>query len=202
MAGHTVAVVAGEPGNVKLTDASDLALADLVAANALGLEAGARVGTGSDWHRLVPGRSLVLCGVDVPFDRGLDGWSDADVATHALMDALLGAVGERDIGHHFPPGDARYEGASSIELLRSVAALLDSRGFAASSVDITIVAEAPRLSPHVDGMRETLARALGLGADRVSVKATTTEGTGPEGRGEVISATAVAVVTHGERGRK
>jgi 2-C-methyl-D-erythritol 4-phosphate cytidylyltransferase/2-C-methyl-D-erythritol 2,4-cyclodiphosphate synthase len=195
MAGRRVAVVDGEWGNVKITTPEDLALADLRAADAAGLGPDSRVGTGSDWHRLVPGRRLVLAGVEVPFDLGLDGWSDADVATHAVMDALLGAAGERDIGHHFPPGESEYEGASSMTLLERVVAILDAGGFAPASVDVTIVAEAPRLSPHIDRMREIMAAALGLPPARVSVKATTTEGCGPEGRGEVISAAAVAVVT-------
>ncbi|MFH1502407.1 MAG: 2-C-methyl-D-erythritol 4-phosphate cytidylyltransferase [Candidatus Eisenbacteria bacterium] len=194
MAGHPVAVVEGEPGNVKLTTPYDLELAALRAADALGFVPRARVGTGSDWHRVVHGRRLVLCGVEVPFESGLDGWSDADVATHAVMDALLGAVGERDIGHHFPPGEAKLEGASSIGLLETVVSLLSSKGFSASSVDVTIVAQAPRLSSHIEAMRGNLARALGISPSRVAVKATTTEGTGPEGRGEAMSATAVAVV--------
>jgi 2-C-methyl-D-erythritol 2,4-cyclodiphosphate synthase len=194
ISGGRVAVVEGEPGNLKLTTPFDLELAELRAGSGAGLRAGARAGTGCDWHRLVGGRRLVLCGVEIPFDRGLDGWSDADVATHAVMDALLGAVGERDIGHHFPPGDPRYRGASSIELLRSVAEIVSSHGYFPSSIDVTIVAEAPHLSPHIDAMIGRLASALGIGPGRVSVKATTTEGTGSEGKGEAISATAVAVV--------
>ncbi|MBD3348832.1 MAG: 2-C-methyl-D-erythritol 4-phosphate cytidylyltransferase [Candidatus Eisenbacteria bacterium] len=194
LAGQPVAVVEGDPSNLKLTDARDLELAALLGASRLGLDADARVGIGSDCHRLVEGRRLVLCGVEVPFGRGLDGWSDADAATHAVMDALLGAAGERDVGHHFPPGDERYERADSTSLLREVVDLLRREGFCVGSVDLTVTAEAPRLSPFIDDMRRTLAEALGVGSDRVSVKATTTEGTGPEGAGEAISATAVAVV--------
>lgn len=194
MSGHRVAVVAGDRANVKLTEEWDLEVARLRTAAETGLDADARVGTGSDWHRLVPGRRLVLCGVEIPFEKGLDGWSDADVATHALMDALLGAVAERDIGHLFPPGDTRFEGASSTGLLKSVVELLDSRGFSTGSVDVTIVAEAPRLSPFIDEMRGVIAGILGVDRGRVSVKATTTEGAGREGSGEVISATAMAVV--------
>ncbi len=194
MSGHAVVVVAGEPGNVKLTHPSDLEAAVTRAAEASGLDRPARVGIGSDVHRLTVGRKLVLCGVEVPFDKGLDGWSDADVATHAVMDALLGAVAERDIGHHFPPGEEEYRGASSISLLRKVVRLLRSMGYVPSSIDVTIVAEAPRLAPHIDAMRHTLAGATGLSSGDVSVKATTTEGTGAEGAGEAISASAVAVV--------
>ncbi len=194
MSGHPVAVVEGEPGNVKLTHASDLEVAGLRVGRATGLDRPARVGIGSDLHRLVAGRKLVLCGVEIPFDKGLDGWSDADVATHAVMDALLGAVAERDIGHHFPPGDEEHRDASSIGLLRKVVKLLRSRGYTPSSIDVTIVAEAPRLSLFVEDMRRALADATGLALREVSVKATTTEGTGAEGAGEAISASAVAVV--------
>ena len=194
IAGGRVAVVAGEPGNIKVTDEWDLEMARLRCAGDAGLDAEARVGTGRDVHRLLEGRRLVLCGVEVPYEKGLDGWSDADVATHAVMDALLGAAGERDIGHIFPPGDERYKDADSVGLLRAVVELLLAKGLEVGSVDVTIVAEAPRLAPHIDRMRGTLAEALGVGPERVSVKATTTEGTGAEGRGEAISAQAVAVV--------
>lgn len=194
MSGHPVAVVDGEPGNVKLTHAADVEAAGFRAGGTAGLDRPARVGIGSDLHRLVTGRKLVLCGIDIPSDKGLDGWSDADVATHAVMDALLGAVAERDIGHHFPPGNEEYRGASSIGLLRKVVKLLRSRGYAPSSVDVTIVAEAPRLSSFIDAMRRSLAEATGMEPGAISVKATTTEGTGAEGAGEAISASAVAVV--------
>jgi len=194
MAGGRVAVVDGDPGNVKVTDAWDMELASLRCAVSAGFDTQARAGIGSDCHVLVDGRRLVLCGVLVPFPKGLDGWSDADVATHAVMDALLGAAGERDIGHLFPPGDERYRDADSIGMLREVVELLASKGLAVGSVDVTITAEAPRLAPHVGSMKDVLADALGVGVERVSVKATTTEGTGAEGRGEAISARAVAVV--------
>lgn len=194
LAGGEVAVVDGEPGNRKITLPSDLAGARLRENHRLGLDARARVGTGSDCHRLVPGRRLILCGVDVPFEKGLAGHSDADVATHAVCDALLGAVAQGDIGRHFPPGDPETEGISSLVLLERVARIVEGRGCEVGSVDVTIVAEAPVLAPHIDGMRRTLADVLGADVDCVSVKATTTEGTGPEGRGEAISAIAVAVV--------
>jgi 2-C-methyl-D-erythritol 4-phosphate cytidylyltransferase/2-C-methyl-D-erythritol 2,4-cyclodiphosphate synthase len=194
LAGLPVAVVDGEPTNVKITTAADLEEARARANRALKLDPAARVGVGFDFHRLVRGRDLVLGGVAVPFDRGLDGHSDADVATHAVCDALLGAAAAGDIGVHFPPGDPRFKGVSSLTLLRRVAEIVRDRGFAVGSIDVTIVAEAPRLSPLADEMRRALAGALGIDAASVSVKATTTEGAGPEGRGEGMSARAVAVV--------
>jgi 2-C-methyl-D-erythritol 4-phosphate cytidylyltransferase/2-C-methyl-D-erythritol 2,4-cyclodiphosphate synthase len=194
LAGGHVAVVAGEPGNVKITTAEDLDAARLQLASGAGLDAQARVGIGCDWHRLVPGRRLVLCGVEIPFEKGLDGHSDADVATHAVCDALLGAVAAGDIGHHFPPGDPKYQDISSLVLLERVVGIVRERGFAVRSIDVTIVAEKPKLAPHVSAMRERLARVLGVPVDAVSVKATTTEGTGPEGEGRAMSARAVGVV--------
>ena len=194
LAGGRVAVVTGEPGNVKITTAEDLEAARLRVASGAGLDAQARAGIGCDWHRLVPGRRLVLCGVEIPFEKGLDGHSDADVATHAVCDALLGAVAAGDIGQHFPPGDPKYKDISSLVLLERVVEIVRARGFAVRSVDVTIVAEAPRLLPHVDAMRKTLARVLGVPVDAVSVKATTTEGMGPEGEGQAMSAKAVGVV--------
>ncbi len=154
-----------------------------------------RVGTGYDVHRLVEGRPLILCGVDIPYEKGLLGHSDADVALHALMDALLGAAALGDIGLHFPDSDPRYAGASSIMLLRRVNALLEGAGYAPYNVDITIVAQRPRLRGYIDAMRANVAGALGLPIDRVSVKATTTEGLGFEGEGLGISAQAVALIS-------
>jgi 2-C-methyl-D-erythritol 2,4-cyclodiphosphate synthase len=152
------------------------------------------VGIGYDLHRLVPGRRLVLCGVEIPFEKGLDGHSDADVATHAVCDALLGAVAAGDIGQHFPPGDPKYKDISSLVLLERVVEIVRSRGFEVRFVDVVIVAEKPRLAPFVRQMRATLARVLGVPVDAMSVKATTTEGLGPEGRGDAMSARAVGVV--------
>jgi 2-C-methyl-D-erythritol 2,4-cyclodiphosphate synthase len=137
----------------------------------------------------------VLCGVRIPFEKGLDGHSDADVATHAVCDALLGAVAEADIGVHFPPGDPRYKGISSLVLLEKVADIVRGKNCRIVNVDVTVVAERPRLAPHVPEMRQSLARVLDLDVEAVSVKATTTEGTGPEGEGLAISSSAVAVVT-------
>ena len=153
-----------------------------------------RVGHGMDMHRLVPGRRLVLCGVEVPHELGLLGHSDADVATHALMDALLGAAALGDIGKLFPDSDDRYAGADSVELLRRVTAYLTERGWQVVNVDATVVAQAPRLSPCIDRMRENLAAAMGLDVDCVSVKATTEEHLGFTGSGEGMAAHAVALV--------
>jgi len=198
LAGGRVVVVEGDPDNAKVTTAADLERARVRDASRLGIDAGTRVGFGSDWHRLVSGRDLVLCGVAVPFEKGLDGHSDADVAAHAVMDALLGAVSAGDIGVHFPPDDETWRDASSIGLLERVVAMVAESGHRVAGVDVTIVAEAPTLAPHVGPMRKQLAEVLGVPVDRVSVKATSTEGTGAEGAGEAMSATAVAVVRRSE----
>lgn len=155
-----------------------------------------RIGSGYDVHRLVEGRRLVLCGVTIEYHLGLLGHSDADVAIHALCDALLGAAALGDIGKHFPDTDPRYSGADSRVLLRDVVALLADRGFAVGNVDLTIMAQAPKLAPHIESMRRNLAADLGITLDRVSVKATTTEHLGFEGRGEGISAQATALICH------
>ena len=153
-----------------------------------------RVGHGYDVHRLVPGRALVLGGVTVPFDRGLLGHSDADVLTHAVMDALLGAAALGDIGKLFPDSDPAYTGADSVLLLRRVTAALAEGGFAPVNVDATVLAQAPKLAPYIPDMRRILAEAMGLDASRVSVKATTEEGLGFTGSGEGIAAHAVALI--------
>lgn len=155
-----------------------------------------RIGSGYDVHRLVEGRRLVICGVTIEHHLGLLGHSDADVAIHALCDALLGAAALGDIGKHFPDTDPRYSGADSRVLLRDVVALLADRGFAVGNVDLTIMAQAPKLAPHIESMRRNLAADLGIPLDRVSVKATTTEHLGFEGRGEGISAQATALICH------
>lgn len=193
LAGGRVAVVEGEPGNVKLTTAADVAVARARVGAGVGLDTGVRVGIGYDLHRLVPGRKLVLCGVEIPFEKGLDGHSDADVATHAVCDALLGTVAAGDIGQHFPPGDPAYRGISSLVLLERVVEIVRSHGFEVRFVDVVIVAEKPRLAPFVATMRASLAGVLGVPVDAVSVKATTTEGIGPEGEGQAMSARAVGV---------
>ena len=153
-----------------------------------------RVGHGYDVHRLVEGRALILGGVTVPFDRGLLGHSDADVLTHAVMDALLGAAALGDIGKLFPDSDARYAGADSIALLERVTALLREHGWQVGNVDSTVVAQAPRLAPYIPEMRRRLAEAMGLDVDCVSVKATTEERLGFTGSGEGMAAHAVALI--------
>ncbi len=153
-----------------------------------------RIGQGYDVHKLVEGRDLVLCGVNVPYEKGLLGHSDADVALHALSDALLGAAALGDIGKHFPDTDERYKGASSVVLLKEVVRLVGEEGFAVENVDVTIIAQRPKLRPYIDDMRANIADALGINITAVSVKATTTEQLGFEGRGEGISAMAVALL--------
>ncbi len=153
-----------------------------------------RVGIGYDVHALTAGRKLVLGGVEVPFELGLNGWSDADVLTHAVMDALLGAAALGDIGHHFPPGDPQYEGISSLTLLAKVKELLAEKGWQVNNLDATIIAERPRLSDYINDMREKLCQALGIDMERVSVKASTSDGLGFTGRGEGIAALAVAAL--------
>ena len=153
-----------------------------------------RVGHGYDVHRLVEGRALILGGVTVPFDRGLLGHSDADVLTHAVMDALLGAAVLGDIGKLFPDSDAAYAGADSIALLERVTALLREHGWQVGNVDATVVAQAPRLAPYIPEMRRRLAEAMGLDVDCVSVKATTEERLGFTGSGEGMAAHAVALI--------
>ena len=156
-----------------------------------------RVGHGYDAHRLAPGVRLVLGGVAIDFDRGLAAHSDGDVLVHALCDALLGAAGLGDIGRHFPETDPELAGVDSRVLLRRVVALLDARGFAVVNADVTVVAQAPRLAPHLGQMRAHLAADLRAEPGRVNVKATTTEGMGFTGRGEGIAAHAVVLIEAG-----
>ncbi len=154
-----------------------------------------RVGMGYDVHRLVEGRKLVLGGVEIPYEKGLLGHSDADVLIHAVMDALLGACGERDIGVHFPPGDDSYKGISSLKLLEKVSGILSIKGYTVGNIDCTIVAEKPRLMAYIPAMQQKLGEALGIELEHISVKATTTEGLGFEGRGEGISAQAICMIS-------
>jgi len=156
-----------------------------------------RIGQGFDVHALVPGRRLMLGGVEIAFDRGLEGHSDADVLIHAVIDALLGAAALGDIGRHFPDTDARYRDADSRALLREVRAMLAKARFRPYNVDATVVAQAPRLAPHVDAMAANIAADLGLLHERVNVKATTTETLGFTGRGEGIAAMAVVLIEEG-----
>ena len=156
-----------------------------------------RIGQGIDVHRFGPGDHVVVGGVRIPHERGVVAHSDGDVALHALCDALLGAAALGDIGHHFPDGDPRWRGADSRVLLRAVRERLAERGLCPVSVDVTVVAQAPRLAPHVEAMRANIAADLGLDPGRMSVKATTSEGLGFTGRGEGIAAFAVALVGEG-----
>ncbi len=153
-----------------------------------------RLGHGFDVHRLTPDRKLILCGVDIPHELGLLGHSDADVATHAVCDSLLGALALGDIGKHFPDTDEKYKGISSILLLERVYNLIKTKGYEISNIDVTIAAQKPKLAPFIDKMRENIARACKCETDLISVKATTTEKLGFEGREEGISATAVCCV--------
>ncbi len=153
-----------------------------------------RIGHGYDVHKLVEGRKLILGGVEIAYEKGLLGHSDADVLTHALMDALLGAAALGDIGKLFPDNDPDYEGADSVELLKKVMALLQKHGYRLGNVDCTVIAQRPKLAPHIPLMRERLAAAMGTTADRVSIKATTEEGLGFSGQGLGIAAHAVALL--------
>ncbi len=154
-----------------------------------------RIGQGYDVHRLVEGRKLILGGVDIAFEKGLLGHSDADVLTHALMDALLGAAALGDIGKLFPDKDPQYEGADSVELLRRVSALLREKGYRVVNCDCTVIAQRPKLAPYIPQMRRILADAMGVTPECVSVKATTEEGLGFSGEGLGIAAQAIALIT-------
>lgn len=153
-----------------------------------------RIGHGYDVHRLTEGRKLILGGVEIPFEKGLDGHSDADVLVHAIMDALLGAAALGDIGKLFPDNDPAYAGISSLLLLEKVAQRLREGGFSVGNIDATVLAQRPKLAPHIPQMREKIANVLGISADRVSVKATTEEGLGFTGSGEGIAAHAVCLL--------
>ena len=158
-----------------------------------------RVGLGYDVHAFAPGRPLVLGGVTVPHTEGLMGHSDADVLVHALMDAIVGALREGDIGHLFPDSDPAFENISSIELLRRVAQLMADRGFSLTDADTVLVLEQPKVAPYREAMRRTIADALGVDVEHVGVKATTTEGLGFEGRGEGVAAQAVVILVRDTR---
>ena len=153
-----------------------------------------RIGQGYDVHRLTESRKLILGGVDIPYEKGLLGHSDADVLTHAVMDALLGAAALGDIGKLFPDTDEAYRGADSLQLLRRVAAVLKENGYEIGNVDVTVIAQRPKLAPHREQMRENLAEAMGVPISRVSVKATTEEGLGFTGEGLGIAAQAIALI--------
>ena len=188
-AGLAVALVEGAEENFKVTTNDDLERAERLLA-----AADVRTGMGFDVHRFGPGDGLMLCGVRVPFDGGLEGHSDADVGLHALTDALLGAIAAGDIGGHFPPGDDRWRGASSDIFLGRAGELVAERGGVVTNVDVTLICERPKVAPHRDAMAARIAGILHLPVDRVSIKGTTTERLGFTGRGEGIAAQAVATV--------
>ena len=154
-----------------------------------------RIGHGYDVHRLVEGRKLIMGGVDIPWEKGLLGHSDADVLLHAIADAILGAIGEGDIGRHFPDTDPAYKGADSLKLLEHVGALARQKGYMLGNLDATIIAQLPKMAPHIQAMRENIAKVLNASVEQVNIKATTEEGLGFSGRGEGISAHAVVLMT-------
>ena len=203
-AGHAVAVVEGSPENIKITRPLDLEIAQSLlarrgeGASRLRRDAGneemMRIGHGIDYHRLVEGRKLVIGGVEIPYEKGLEGHSDADVLTHAICDALLGAAALGDIGRHFPDDDPAHLNRPSLEFLREVGDKVGHAGWTIRNVDATILAQRPKLARYFEHMRHNIAQALGLGAEAISVKATTTEGLNAEGRGEGISAQAVVLL--------
>lgn len=155
-----------------------------------------RIGHGYDVHRLVKGRELILGGVSIPYEKGLLGHSDADVLTHAVMDALLGAAALGDIGKHFPDSDPAYKGADSLKLAQHVSALLTQNGYCIGNIDATVIAQAPKLAPHIPLMKQNLALALGCDENRINIKATTEEHLGFTGEGLGMAAHAVCLITH------
>lgn len=189
-AGGRVALVPGDPMLMKLTWPEDFAMAERLA----GAQRIIRIGQGLDAHRFGPGASVWLCGVEIPHDQGLVGHSDADCALHALTDAVLGAIGDGDIGLHFPPSDPQWKGASSDGFLAHAVARVAARGGRVLNADVTLVCEHPKIGPHREAMRARVAEIMGLAVDQVSVKATTTEGMGFTGRGEGLMAQAVVTV--------
>ncbi len=198
--GHPVKVVEGSEKNIKITRPEDLILAKAILMENQETEKSPTVqsqycsGYGYDAHRLVPGRLLILGGEEIPYEKGLQGHSDADVLTHALCDAMLGAAGAGDIGRHFPDTDRQFKDISSLEILRDVAALVAKRGYMLGNADITVVAQEPKLSSYFAAMKQNLAAACNVAPDSINLKATTTEEMGFEGRGEGMSAHAVTML--------
>jgi 2-C-methyl-D-erythritol 4-phosphate cytidylyltransferase/2-C-methyl-D-erythritol 2,4-cyclodiphosphate synthase len=192
-AGHQVRLVEGDVRNLKITTPEDLAIAERLIgpSNAVTL----RIGNGYDLHRLVPGRRLILGGVTIPFDKGLDGHSDADAVCHAVTDAILGAAGAGDIGRHFPDTDPAWKGADSLRLLAAAAGIVRESGYQVVNVDVVVIAERPKLVPHIPAMRESLGRVMNIPVDCISVKGKTNEGVGSIGAGESIAVHAVALLS-------
>ena len=189
-AGHEVAITPGSDDNLKLTYGPDFDRARRI----LGTGMDIRLGNGFDVHAFEPGDHVTLCGVEVAHDRALKGHSDADVGMHALTDAIYGALAEGDIGRHFPPTEPQWKGAASEIFLRHAADLARARGFAIGNADVTLICEAPKIGPHAEAMQDRLAAIIGIAADRISVKATTSEKLGFTGRGEGIAAIATATL--------
>ncbi len=189
-AGHAVAIVAGDPDNIKITRPEDFSRAARLLRNEMDI----RLGNGYDVHRFGEGDHVVLCGVKIPHDKTLQGHSDADVGMHAVTDAIYGALAEGDIGRHFPPSDPQWKGAASEIFLRHAAELARARGFTISNVDCTLVCEYPKVGPHAANMQAVMAEILGIEADRVSIKATTSERLGFTGRSEGIASIATAAL--------
>jgi 2-C-methyl-D-erythritol 2,4-cyclodiphosphate synthase len=196
-AGHPVIVVEGAPENIKITRPLDLEIAELLLAKRKGenLAMGEnRIGQGIDYHRLIEGRKLILGGVEIPYEKGLEGHSDADVLSHAICDALLGAAALGDIGKHFPDTDPANKNKSSLEFLSEVRNKVEAAGWVIQNVDVTLLAQRPKIAPFSSAMKENIARSLKLELNKVSIKATTTEGLNAEGRGEGMSAQAIALL--------
>jgi 2-C-methyl-D-erythritol 4-phosphate cytidylyltransferase / 2-C-methyl-D-erythritol 2,4-cyclodiphosphate synthase len=191
-AGYRVRLVDGDPRNLKITTPDDFAMAEsLLGAGAVSI----RVGNGYDLHRLVPGRPLILGGVTIPFDKGLQGHSDADAVCHAITDAILGAVGAGDIGRHFPDTDPAWKDADSIQLLRRAAAVIGEAGYAIVNIDVVVIAQRPKLVPFIAAMTENVAAALACATTQVSIKGKTNEGMDSMGTGESIAVHAVALLS-------
>jgi 2-C-methyl-D-erythritol 4-phosphate cytidylyltransferase/2-C-methyl-D-erythritol 2,4-cyclodiphosphate synthase len=196
-AGYRVRLVEGDPRNVKITTADDLAMAEHLLGSTVS-NSMLRIGNGYDLHRLVVGRPLVLGGVTIPFDKGLHGHSDADAVCHAITDAILGAAAAGDIGRHFPDTDLAWKDANSLDLLRRAAEIVRSAGYRLVNVDVVVIAQQPKLGPYIDVIRANLARALAVETSQVSVKGKTNEGVDSTGAGESIATHAVALLESGK----
>jgi 2-C-methyl-D-erythritol 4-phosphate cytidylyltransferase / 2-C-methyl-D-erythritol 2,4-cyclodiphosphate synthase len=195
LTGGQVTLVPGDEMNLKLTNPGDAHLMEAILhGDHMRARTAPRTGIGYDVHRLVPGRRLMLGGLEIPFDHGLDGHSDADVLLHAIADAILGACAQGDIGRHFPPSDAAYRDISSLVLLERVNEIVAAQGFRVVNIDATVIAEAPKIGPYAEQMQKTIGAALGVETSAISVKATTNEGLGFAGRREGIAAMAIATV--------